>query len=151
MKMDVESIKKLREETGAGVLDAKKALEEFDGDYQKAYDKLFAKGLAKAETKGDRAVNDGLVYSYIHAGGKVGSLVLIACETDFVAKTEDFKKLCHEVALQVATEEYETVAELVEAENVRDSSKKIKDLVKETIAKLGENIEIKEFCRFSVN
>lgn len=148
--MDVEKIKKLREQAGAGVLDAKKALEEFDGDYDKAYDKLFKKGLAKAETKSDRAVNDGLVYSYIHAGGKVGSLVLVACETDFVAKTEDFKKLCHEVALQVATQEYESVDELLDSENVRDSSKKIKDLVKETIAKLGENIEIKEFSRFSV-
>jgi elongation factor Ts len=151
MKLDVENIKKLREETGAGVLDVKKELEESGGDYKKAKEALMKKGLAKAEKKVDRETNDGLIHSYIHAGGKVGSLVYVSCETDFVAKTEDFKTLCHEIALQVAVDDYDSVEDLLHSEYVRDGSKKIEDLVRETIAKLGENIEIKEFSRLSVN
>ncbi len=148
--MDIEKIKKLKEETGAGVLDAKEALETHNGDYEKAKKDLMDKGLAKAEKKSDRETKDGLVVSYIHAGGKVGSMVKVACETDFVAKTEDFKNLCQEVAMQVATAEYENVEELMSDAYIRDSSKTIQDLVKETVAKVGENIEIKEFCRLSV-
>jgi elongation factor Ts len=150
MPIDAEAIKRLKEETGAGVMDAKNALEEAGNDYETAKQALIAKGLAKAETKSERVTRDGLVYSYIHSGGKVGSMVLLACETDFVAKTEDFRKLCHEIALQVATEEYEDVNQLIESEYIRDGSKKVSDLIKETIAKVGENIELKEFARFSV-
>ena len=90
MALNVEEIKKLREETGAGVIDAKNALQESDGDFEKAKEVLMEKGLAKAETKSERETKDGLVYSYIHSGGKIGSMVLISCETDFVAKTDDF-------------------------------------------------------------
>lgn len=150
MKLDVETIKKLREETGAGVLDVKKALEEADNNYEKAKAALVEKGLANASKKSDRETRDGLVHSYIHAGGKVGTLVAVACETDFVAKTEDFQKLCHEIAMQAAVEEYDNVRELLDSEYIRDPSKKIADLIKETIAKLGENIELKDFARFSV-
>lgn len=150
MKFDVKAIKELRDDTGAGILDVKNALEEFEGDVEKARESLKKKGLAKAEKKANRAANDGLIHSYIHAGGKVGSMVFVACETDFVAKTDDFKKLVHEIALQVATEEYANLEALNEADYIRDPSKKIKDLVKETIGKLGENMEIKDFARFSV-
>ncbi len=150
MSINVELIKKLRDETGAGVLEVKEALTAAEGDYEKAKAALVKKGLAKAEKKAERVTKDGLVHAYIHAGGKVGSLVFIACETDFVAKTDDFKTLCNEVALQVCTEDYVEIRDLLDAEYIRDGSKKIKDLVKETIAKLGENIEIKEFARFSV-
>ena len=102
--INVELIKKLREETGAGVLDVKQALETHGGDEAKAREDLVKKGLVKAAKKSaEREVKDGLVHSYIHAGGKVGSLVSVACETDFVAKTEQFQKLVHEVALQVCT------------------------------------------------
>lgn len=148
--MNIETIKKLREDTGAGVMDVKKALEEFGGDYEKAKEDLMKKGLAKAAKKADRVAKDGLTYAYIHATGKVGSLVAVACETDFVAKTEEFKKLCHEIALQVSTENYESVEALMETEYIRDGSKKVKDLVAETVAKLGEKIEIKKFSRISV-
>lgn len=150
MKLDVDTIKKLREETGTGVLDVKKALESADGDYDKAKTDLKKKGLAKAKKKIGREANDGLVHAYIHTGGKVGSLVMIACETDFVAKTDEFQKLCHEVAMQIASGEYKNVKDLVKAPYVRDESTTIDDLVKETIAKLGENIEIKDFKRFSI-
>ncbi len=148
--LDVQTIKKLRDETGAGILDVKKELETAEGNYEQAKAVLLGKGLAKAEKKSDRETNDGLVHSYIHAGGKVGSLVLVSCETDFVARTEDFQKLCHELALQVATAEYKNVEELMEADYIKDESKKIKDLVKETIAKLGENIGVTDFARLSV-
>ncbi|NMB91915.1 translation elongation factor Ts [candidate division WWE3 bacterium] len=150
MAIDVEKIKKLREETGAGVLEIKSALEETADDYDKAKEILMRKVASKAAKKADRTANDGLVYSYIHNGGKVGSMILVSCETDFVAKTEDFKKLCHEVAMQVCTEELNNVEDLLEAEYIRDPSKKIIDLVNEAIAKLGEKIEIVKFVKFSV-
>jgi len=145
---DIESIKKLREETGAGVLEVKNALEETGGDYDKAHAILMKKVAAKAEKKADRVTKDGLVESYIHLGGKAGSLVLLACETDFVAKTDDFKKLAHEIAMQVCTSEYSSVAEVVEAEYIRDPAKKIQDLINEVIAKVGEKIELRSFVRF---
>src|SRR3989344_1942478 len=151
MTTDVFEIKKLREETGAGVLEVKQALEEFKGDYGKAKAVLVEKGAVKAAKKSERTTKDGLVHAYVHGAGKVGSLVVVACETDFVAKTEDFKKLCHEVAMQVCTDEYQDVETLLEAEYIRDSRKKVKDLITETIAKVGEKIEIKRFVRFAVN
>ena len=93
---------------------------------------------------------DGLVYSYIHNSGKVGSLVLLGCETDFVAKTEDFQKLCKDIAMQVCSEDYEDVEKLLESEYIRDPSKKISDLINEAVAKVGEKIEIRKFTKFSV-
>jgi elongation factor Ts len=147
---DIESIKKLREETGAGVLEVKTALEEANGDYTKAHEVLMKKAASKAAKKADRTTKDGLVESYIHMGGKAGSLVLLACETDFVAKTDDFKKVAHEIAMQVCTSEYADVNELVESEYIRDPSKKIKDLINELTAKVGEKIEIRSFVRFDV-
>lgn len=149
-KSNIKDIKKLREETGAGVLDVKKALEEFDGDVEKAKEKLLEKAKEKAATKGDRETGDGLVYSYIHTGGKAGSMILMACETDFVAKTEDFQNLCKEVAMQACTADYESVDELLDAEYIRDDSKKVKDLITEAIAKLGENITLKKFVKYSI-
>ena len=151
MTMNVQDIKKLREETGAGVLEVKQALEELSGDYEKARVLLMTKGAAKAAKKAERITKDGLVRSYIHGAGKIGSLIVVACETDFVARTEDFKKLCHEVAMQVCTDEYKDVDDLLEAEYIRDPNKKVKDLVTETVAKVGEKIEIKKFIRFAVN
>lgn len=151
MKLNMEDIKKLREETGAGVVDTKNALEASDGDYEKAKALLMEKGLASAVKKADREIKDGLVYSYIHSGGKIGSMVLVGCETDFVAKTDDFKNLCHNLALQVTTANYKDVSELLSDDFIKDPSKKVSDLVKETIAKVGENIEVSDFARLSVN
>ncbi len=148
--LDVENIKKLRDLTGAGILEIKKALEEL-GDFEKAKEHLMEKGKARAASKSDRDASDGLIFSYIHTGGKAGSMILMACETDFVAKTEDFQNLCKEVAMQVCSGDYETVEELLADEYVRDGGKKVGDLITETIAKLGENIELKKFIKYSVN
>ena len=100
--IDMESVKTLRERTGAGVLDCKKALVACDGNIDKAIDVLREKGLAKAISKSSREAGDGMVFTYIHAGGKLGVLVELNCETDFVAKTEDFQGLGKEIAIQVA-------------------------------------------------
>ena len=102
MAVTTEMIKQLRELTGAGVLDCKKALEETDGDFEAASEILKQKGLAAAAKKVDRDAGDGLVEAYIHAGSKLGVLVEINCETDFVARTEEFQAFCHDVAMQIA-------------------------------------------------
>jgi len=150
MKLNVKDIKKLREETGAGVLEVKQALEKFDGDYKKAREFIIQKVEAKAAKKAGRVANDGLVVSYIHAGGKIGSLLYLGCETDFVAKTPDFQNLAKEIAMQIATSEYDSVEQLYEDEYIRDPSKKIIDLINEVTAKVGEKIEIKDFKKFVV-
>ena len=150
MSNNIEIIKKLRDETGAGILEIKNMLEEQGDDYEKTKEELLKKSAAKAAKKSDRVAEDGLVYSYIHNSGKVGSLVLLSCETDFVAKTEDFQKLCKDIAMQVCTEDYEDVEKLLESEYIRDPSKKISDLINEAVAKVGEKIEIRKFTKFSV-
>lgn len=150
MEFNINDIKILREETGAGVLEVKQALESAGGDVKKAKEELMKKVASKAAKKADRTAADGLVYSYIHATGKVGSMVVIGCETDFVAKTDDFKNLCREVAMQVCTSDFETVEDLNNSEYIRDGSKKIQDIVNEVTSKTGEKIEIKKFVKFSV-
>lgn len=102
MEITAENVKVLREKTGAGMMDCKKALAETNGDMEKAIDYLRKKGAATAEKRADRATNQGLVEAYIHAGGRIGSMVEVNCETDFVAKTNDFKMLTKEIAMQVA-------------------------------------------------
>lgn len=147
----IEEIKKLREETGAGVMDAKRALEETKGNYDAAKKILEEKGLAKAAKKqAERTVKDGLVHSYVHSSGKAGSLVLVACETDFVAKTDDFQKLCHDIAMQVCALDYENVQDLLEDDFLKDPSRKVKDVVSGAISKLGEKIEIVKFSKLSL-
>lgn len=147
--MNIEDIKKLRELTGAGVMDARKALEESNGDIEKAKEYLKNKGVERAQKKADREIKAGSIFSYIH-GSTVGSLVKIGCETDFVAKNEEFMKLGGEVAMQVAAMNPENVEELLEQDYIRDASKKMKDLVTEVISKTGENIVIAEFTRYSL-
>ena len=188
-------VKELRERTGSGMMDCKKALAETNGDMEKAIDYLREKGLAKAAKKAERTAKDGRVFTYIHSNFKIGAMVEINSETDFVAKTDEFNELGHEVAMQIAAanplylvpeevpEEvlnrerdvyrqqlidegkpadrldkiidgklrkyYETNC-LLEQEYIRDSDKKIKDLVTALIAKLGENIVIKRFARFAI-
>ncbi len=150
MQFNIEDVKKLREETGAGILDVKQALENALGDYEKARKELMDKVSSKAAKKADRTANDGLVYSYIHATGKVGSMLLMGCETDFVAKTEDFKRTCHEVALQICTSDYKDIEELYEAEYIKDSSKKVRDIINEVTAKTGEKVEVKKFIKYVI-
>ena len=148
--MDLSSIKKLREETGAGVMDAKSALDACDGDISKAKDFLRAKGLEKASKKSEREIKSGRVFSYIHGGGKVGAIVKLGCETDYVAKNEKFEKLGNEVAMQVAAMAPENVEQLLEQAYIRESGKTISELVKEAISTIGENITISEISRLSV-
>jgi elongation factor Ts len=150
MTVDVKQIKKLREETGVSIADCRKALEESKGDYQKAIEWLKKHGIEKAEKKADRETAQGLIESYIHQNGKVGALVEVLCETDFVARTDDFKHLTHEIAMQVAAMNPKDVQALLKQEYIRDSSQTIESLIKQTIAKLGENIVVKAFQRLEI-
>lgn len=148
--MNLEDIKKLREETGAGVMDAKKALEESNGDINKAKEALKTKGLERAEKKSEREIKAGRVFSYIHGGGKVGAIIKLGCETDFVAQNEEFEKLGTEISMQVAAMNPDNIDVLLTQEYIRDSSKTIKDLLSEVISKTGENITIAEISRVAV-
>jgi len=150
MEIDINLIKKLREETSCGVMDAKNALNEAGGDFEKAKELIFKKGLARAEKRADREANEGIVYSYIHNGNKIGSMIVLTCETDFVAKTEDFSKTAKEIALQVSTEDYSDLESLLNSPYMRDESKKVSDIVAELSAKTGEKVELKKFVRFAI-
>ena len=195
MGIDAKLVKNLREKTGAGMMDCKKALVESDGDLNKAVDNLRKSGIAKAEKKGTRDTREGLIYSYIHAGGRLGVLLELNCETDFVAKTEGFKELAHNLAMQIAATNPTSIdiesmdVKLIEREKeiyidqaksegkpeniiskmvdgrmtkfyqesclmeqtyIKDSDKKVNDMIKETIATLGENISINRFSRFAI-
>ena len=194
MGVSVDDIKKLRELTGVGLTDAKKALVETDGDFDKALEAMRKKGLTKAEKKGDREAREGLIEGYVHSG-RIGVVVEVNCETDFVARLDDFKTLAHEIAMQIAAmspkyvsetdipaEEMERVkAELMASEAlaskpeemrekivegqlkkhfveqvlmsqayILDDSKTVEQHVKEAIAKLGENIVVRQFKRIEL-
>jgi elongation factor Ts len=149
MAIDVSSIKDLREKTGAGVADCREALEESKGDFKKAEEILKKRGFEKAEKKSDRETKAGLVDSYIHQG-RVGAIVELLCETDFVARTDEFKKLAHEISMQVASMNPKDGSELLKQEYIREPEKMISDLIKEAIAKLGENITVGRFSRFEL-
>ena len=146
----IDEIKKLREKTGAGVMDIKKALAEAKGDLKKAEQIIREKGLDKAKKKADRDVLSGLVYAYLHQTGKIGAMVEIACETDFVASNEEFKNLTKEIAMQVASMNPKNVEELLKQDYFRDTSKKVEDVLKELIGKVGENMKIVRFVRFEL-
>ena len=150
MSVDMEIIKKLREETGAGILEVKKTLDSVNGDEKQARDILMAKVSEKAAKKADRETKDGLIFSYLHAGGRIGSFVSLACETDFVAKTDAFLDLGKNIAMQICTEDYPDNEALLSAEYIRDPSKSINDLIKEATAKVGEKIEILKFTKYVV-
>lgn len=150
MAIDVKLIKKLRDETQASIADVRKALEETSGNYEKAIVWLKKHGIEKAEKKADRVTAQGLVESYIHQNGKVGALIEILCETDFVARTDDFKHLAHEVAMQVAAMNPKDVDTLLKQEYIRDNSVTVENLIKQSISKLGENIVVKSITRFEI-
>lgn len=195
MNIDAKTVKELREKTGAGMMDCKKALIEANGDIEKAIDNLRKAGVTKAAKKSTRSAKEGLIYSYIHHGGRLGVLLDIGCETDFVAKTDGFVDLARNVAMQIAatnpvalnresvpedvvdhemdiftdqaksTGKPDNVIEkivegkmnkyyqdncLMEQVYIKDSDKKISDIVTETIATLGENITINRYVRFAV-
>ena len=142
MTITVAQIKKLRDETGLGIMDVRKALTESDGDTKKAKAWLTKKGLKRAAEKAERDTSAGYVFSYVHFNGKVGSLAKLVCETDFVAKTEDFQKLGKEIAMQVASMKPKNVEELLKQDYLRDSSQKVEGMIKSLSGKTGENIKV---------
>ena len=148
--VSIDQIKELREQTGISISECRKALTESDGDIDKARILLKEWGKDVAQKKQAREVDEGLIDAYLHTNGKVGVLIDVGCETDFVAKTDDFKSLVHEFAMQVASMKPEDVPELLEQQYIKDSSKTIQDLLGETVAKLGENIVIQRFTRFEI-
>lgn len=148
--MSIENIKKLREETQAPVMEVKKALEKTKGDYNKAKEELKKWSVEKAAKKQGEATCQGIVEAYIHNSGKVGSLVILTSQTDFVARTKEFKELAHELAMQVASMNPKDSEELLKQTYIRDSKKTIKTLIDETIAKMGENIKVTKIIRFEV-
>ncbi len=147
---DITLLKKLRSETSASIADCRAALEETENNLEKAKEWLKKRGLEKAEKKADRETSQGIVESYIHAGGKVGVLLVLLCETDFVAKTDEFKNLARELGMQVAAMKPENLSELLKQDYIRDSSMTIEGLIKTVIGKLGENITLKEFTRYEI-
>lgn len=149
MDIKTEDIKKLREETGAGVVDCKKALQEAEGDYDKALEVIKEKGVAIAKKKSDRETGAGIIESYIH-GNRAGVLLELRCETDFVVKSDPFQDLAHELAMQIVSMNPEDPEELLEQEYVKDPEKTIEELITETITEVGENINVKRFCRYEL-
>lgn len=150
MAYSAADVKKLREETGAGVLDCKKALDETNGNYDKARQIVLEKGLARAEKKSDRETGVGYIASYVHANNQIAALVEIRCETDFVARNSDFQAMAKDVAMQIVAMNPETVEELLTQETLRDGAHTIDQLVKSVSGKIGEKFEIKRFVRYQV-
>lgn len=148
--IDVLQIKKIREETNAGIADIKEALEEAGGHEKKAKEILTEKGLAKAAKKASRETKAGVVGSYIHATQTSGAIVILSCETDFVARHEEFNKLAHEIAMQICAMNPKNEKELLGQFWIKDESKTIDALIKESIVKFGENIKIEEFKRLAI-
>jgi elongation factor Ts len=144
-----EDIKKLRKLTGAGVMDSKNALADSDGDFDKAVELIKERGLAKADKKAERELKAGLIDAYVH-NNRVGVLLNVSCETDFVARSDTFRELVHNVAMQIAAMDPESVEELLSQAYIKDEKETIEELVKGAIAKLGENIKVEEFTRYEI-
>jgi elongation factor Ts len=149
-KKIIELVKKLRVELGLGMMEIKAAIEEASGDEKKAKEILKAKGFKKAEKRAERETGQGRVSTYTHSTGKIGVMVELLCETDFVAKNEEFVAVANDICLQVAAMEPKDTKELLKQEFVKDGSRTIDDLIKELIAKFGENIKLGRFERFEI-
>ena len=146
-----EQVKALREKTGAGMMDCKKVLTETNGDEEKAIELLRERGIAKAAKKSDRIAAEGLVTTYVTENGKVGVVVEVNAETDFVAKNEEFRSFVADVAKQVAEKNPATVEELLAQKSITDESKTVQEVLTEKIATIGENMSIRRFERFETN
>jgi elongation factor Ts len=146
---DIKLLKELRAETSASIADCRMALEESGNDYAKALAWLKKRGLEKAEKKSDRATAAGMIESYVH-NGRIGVLLELSCETDFVARTDDFKKLAKEISMQISAMNPENVEDLLKQEYIRDASMTIEQLIKSVIGTLGENILVKKFSRLEL-
>ena len=147
--MGTADVQKLREMTGAGVMECKRALEDAKGDMDAAVALINERGLLKAEKKKDRALGAGLLKSYIH-NGRVGVLLEVRAETDFVVRSEPFQELCHEVAMQIAAMDPADLTALLAQPYIKDDSITMDAFVKRTTAKVGENIQVARFCRYEL-
>lgn len=145
----IDQIKQLREETGLSISECKKALEQAGGNLKEAKETLKEWGRKFAADKQEREAGQGVVESYVHPGKRIGAMVELRCESDFVARSLDFQKLAHELCLQLAAISPKEVP-LPEQPWIRDETKKIKDLIDEAIAKFGENIVLKNFVRYEI-
>ncbi len=148
--MDIAKVKQLREETGVSVALCTKALKETNNDIAKAKLLLIKWGSDIADKKSGKEAHEGIVASYIHHNKRWGATLVLNCETDFVAKNEDFQKLGYELAMQVASMNPKNTEALLKQAYIRDSGKMVGDLIKEYIAKLGENIKVGEFTRLAI-
>ncbi len=144
-------VKELREKTGAGMMDCKKVLTQTDGDIEKAIELLREKGMSKAAKKSDRIAAEGIVEAYVTADNKIGTIVEVNSETDFVAKNEEFRTFVTDIAEQIAKNNPATVEELLEQKSQKDASKTINEVLTEKIANIGEKITIRRFARFESN
>ncbi len=165
MRIRTSRIRELRDQCGAGIMDCRKALLEAEGDTERALQILKQQGLLRAKKKADRATTQGLVEAYIHAGGRIGAMVEVNCETDFVARTDEFKELAHRLAMQIAAMNPQCISreEIPETDDVnpqvaclllqpdiKDPDRSVQDTIDEIIAKVGENIKVSRFARFEV-
>ena len=164
MEIKASDVKALRDKTGAGFMDCKRALQEADGDVEGAIRNLRAQGMARAQKRAGRVARQGLVWAYLHAGGKIGVLLEVNCESDFVARTPEFKELVHDLAMQVvgACPRYVSPEDVPQGEEfadedclllqpfIKDPGKRVQDVVTETIAKVRENIKVRRFVRFAL-
>lgn len=165
MEVTVELIRTLRGQTGAGILECKQALQASQGDLEKAVDALRRKGYAQVAKRANRATNQGLVEAYVHTGGRVGALVELACETDFVARTPEFKELAHDIAMQIAAMapayldegdiedgDARPVAQvsLLQQPFIKDNTTSVGEVVQELAAKMGENVRVLRFTRLAL-
>ena len=162
----VDDVKRLRDETGAGVMDAKRALDDAAGDFERARELLRERGVEAAAERSDRETRQGLVESYIHGEGRIGVLVEINCETDFVARTDEFRLLARDVALQIAAmnpsaltledvpedvrESEREGAALLTQPFVKESGQTVQQRIEETVASTGENIRVARFTRYEL-
>lgn len=148
--MNNSLVKKLRQITGIGIMECKKALEEADGDFKKAQIILKEKGTQLAIQKQERKTQAGIIETYLHSDRRIGVILELSCETDFVAKNEEFINLAHELVLQIASMSPKDTEDLFEQSYIKDESKKVRDLIQEKIQKTGENIVVKRFCRYEI-
>lgn len=148
--ISAEDIKKLREKTGLSIAECKNALEGAEGNEQKALELLEKRGAEIAGKKADRQIKAGIIVSYIHANKQIGVLLEMDCETDFVARNENFQTLAHEVCLQIAAANPQIIEELLEQSFIKNSEKKVQNLINESVGKLGENIKVGRFIRFEI-
>ena len=165
MKISTQTVKEVRDRTSAGMLDCKNALSEANGDVERAIEILRKHGLAIAEKKKGNFAAEGVIEAYAHHTKKIGALIELSCETDFVARTDEFKELAHNLVMQIAatapqfidTEEISSGAELdpqtvclLSQPFIKEPTRTVEDIINEVIAKVGENIKVKRFIRFEL-